>query len=63
MNAKIHALAHAPRKAIPFAQAFNALARKLIRDRALLKLQNFDDHLLGDIGLTRDDVETMRRQR
>jgi uncharacterized protein YjiS (DUF1127 family) len=47
----------------PLGLAFGGLARRLVRDRALLKLHRLDDRLLLDIGLIRADLETMRHNR
>jgi len=38
-----------------------ALATGLVRRRTLARLSDLDDHILRDIGLTRGDLEVMRR--
>ena len=61
MNAMTLVRAWASRNGSPLGLTFGGLARRLVRDRALLKLHHLDDRLLRDIGLTRADLETMRR--
>ena len=60
MNATTLVRAWAGRNGGPLGLALSGLARRLVRDRALLKLHRLDDRLLRDIGLTRADLETMR---
>jgi uncharacterized protein YjiS (DUF1127 family) len=62
MNLMTLARARAGRDANPIGLALRALARRRARRRALLELRHLDDHLLRDIGLTRADLEIMRRQ-
>ena len=44
------------------ARGFSRLATNLRNRRALLKLNELDDHLLADIGLTRGSVSMARSQ-
>ncbi|NMD08329.1 MAG: DUF1127 domain-containing protein [Phyllobacteriaceae bacterium] len=38
------------------------VVKNWLKRRALRKLENLDDFMLRDIGLTRDDLRLMRRQ-
>lgn len=38
------------------------VVKNWLNRRALRKLESFDDYMLRDIGLTRDDLRAMRRQ-
>ena len=42
---------------------FSALLRSASRRRATLRLLELDDHLLNDIGLTRQDIRAGRADR
>lgn len=43
------------------ARSLDVLTRPLRRRRALARLRDLDDHLLKDIGLSRIDMDDMRR--
>lgn len=49
------------RLATGFATGLGSLIRVVERRRAYAQLSRLDDHLLRDIGLSRADVEDMRR--
>jgi uncharacterized protein YjiS (DUF1127 family) len=61
MNSMTLARARGARDSNPIVLALRGFARRFVRDRALAKLRDLDDHLLRDIGLTRGDLETLRR--
>ncbi len=63
MNTMTFARARGARDGNPIVSALRGFTRRLVRDRALAKLRDLDDHLLRDIGLTRGDLETLRRHR
>lgn len=39
----------------------DAIIRPMLRQRAIAELSRLDERLLRDIGLTRADIQTMRR--
>jgi|EndMetStandDraft_4_1072995.scaffolds.fasta_scaffold3438050_1 uncharacterized protein YjiS (DUF1127 family) len=61
MTASSRAQAGAPALFTSLASGLGSLLKPIIRRRTLAKLDELDDRLLKDIGLTRFDIDAMRR--
>lgn len=61
MTSHTQARTHTSGALIHFLTSLGHLARRIINQRAYAKLTDLDDRLLRDVGLTRADIERMRR--
>jgi len=63
MSSHTAARAERPGVAHYLSLVIGAFATDLVRRRTLARLDDLDDHLLRDIGLTRGDLDSLRRHR
>ena len=47
----------------PFIAAFREFTRRLVMQRTVARLSDLDDRMLRDIGLSRGDLDNLRRRR